>query len=282
MNRLLLNLCFIVLVTLAMPLRSFAENPTERNDFFLISIPKSGTHMLTKLLIMLTDLKHRPVYTIGIAPAALNDQQFEDFMVNSKNSNQFAYGHTNPNAYSPFFMRFGEAHPEYVQIVQIRDLRDVIISYMHYVSDAIKQELGGNPSNDEMLTHMLNITESTASMSLERYVQYGITWANLPNIVLIHFEDLVGPKGKGSADAQKETILNLVSKLNISLSEEKLEYIVDNLFGNMSGPPSGTFRKGQIGEWQDYFKPNHMKLFNEKWGHYQTALNYPLCECVND
>jgi len=65
----------------------------------------------------------------------------------------------------------------------------------------------------------------------------------------------------------------LANCLGIELSQEKLDYITKNLFGG-----AGTFRKGQIGSWKDFFSKEQLCLFNQKWGIFQKALGYSLYE----
>jgi len=255
---------------------SFHLGSEEPHDFFMMTIPKSGTHLMTKLLTMLTDRHPKPITHFNVDQATLTDKEFETMMINSKASNHFVFAHTNRAGCGDFFMRFGKAHPEYVQILQIRDLRDLIISYIFYRLDKIKVEMGGDPSFDEILTAILSRSGSIHGQVIERNVNEAIAWMHRPGVFVSKFEDLVGSDGGGSDKLQKQAVLDLASKLGIKLSHAKLKDITYNLFGDKNGPPSATFRKGKIGEWRKYFNHEQIQLFKKNWGSYQRTLGYSV------
>lgn len=247
----------------------------EQKDFFLVTIPKSGTHLTVKLLNMMTN---RSPNSLNSERQNMTHEKFEICISNCKKSNQFAYNHTAPNAFNPYFLEFTEMHPEYVRLLQIRDLRDLIVSYVyHNNSTVIIEEMGGDYSFDEKLTHILRLDNSPWAKSIELNIQMAIEWLNIPDVVILRFENLIGPKGGGKANIQKETIQKLAYCLGIQLSEETSNNIKDNLFGNTMGPNlSATFREGQIGSWQKHFTEEHLELFKQNWGHYQHQLGYPV------
>ena len=105
-----------------------------------------------------------------------------------------------------------------------------------------------------------------------------MAWVALPNTFVIRFEDLIGEKGQGNEEKQRETISFIASLLNIHLTPDRLDWVVDHLFGIPNDRVSWTFRSGQIGDWEEYFQPHHRTLFNQCWGAYLQALGYPLCE----
>lgn len=85
----------------------------------------------------------------------------------------------------------------------------------------------------------------------------------------VRFEDLVGPRGGGTADQQIQAILLLAVHLRFPLSIEEATSLSQEIFGG-----TGTFRHGRIGRWREYFLPYQRDLFNRlyrkvllKWGY---------------
>ncbi len=212
---------------------------TAQRDFFLVSIPKSGTHLAVKLLVLLTDKKPNALN------ASINIENnrykiFEDLVLNLKITNQFAYNHTEKGYLGEHFALFGKQHPEYVQIVQIRDLRDVIVSYIYHPGSLqhFIEEMGGDFSIEEKLTHILSKNESPWALHLEKNITDAIDMISDSNVFVLRFEELIGPEGGGSLETQVQAITRLASELQVPLTESKLNFIRNNLFGNNNGPTS--------------------------------------------
>src|SRR5581483_4268229 len=96
-----------------------------------------------------------------------------------------------------------------------------------------------------------------------------LPWLNTSGVLCIRFEDLIGPKGGNSQKVQFETIRKIADQLEIQLSEERLEEIANNLFGN-----TWTFREGKIGAWKKYFKSEHITAFKKIAGKLLINLGY--------
>ncbi|MDP1879756.1 MAG: sulfotransferase domain-containing protein [Parachlamydiaceae bacterium] len=252
-------------------------------DFCLISMPKCGTHLGTKLLEMLTERKKMPSSVLNNHLNTLSDQQFALIIQNYNNQQAFIYGHTNPNAFGPFFLRYAYSQPGKIIFCSIRDLRDMLISFIFHKEKNIKDELGGEATFDQMLTQVLNPTQSFCGKLIQEEAQFCLQFFQLPNVCTLPFEELVGPKGGGNKKNQRQLIMKVARKLNLFLPQDELDYICNHLFGNDKKdeeanalPRAGTFRSGQIGSWKKYFKSEHHKLFREYWGSYQVAFGYTL------
>lgn len=164
---------------------------------------------------------------------------------------------------------------KYKAMVQIRDLRDIIISYANwllkdkYASPKMVNDLK-NLSFDEKITYVINLDFlKKCTKDLEQ-------WVNNPNILSVKFEDLVGSEGKGSFEDQKKTILKIATHMDTQIDEEKLSYIQKNLFGKKINDKfdSVTFFSGQIGTWKSVFNENHKKLFKKIYGNILVLLGY--------
>ena len=235
--------------------------------FLGTSIPKSGTHLLMKLLNFLTECK-----PTGSWNGSLTKTQMEELLLNLNSKKLYSFSHAN----EPYYLDFAQSQPEYIKLIQIRDLRDTLISAVFHFDSELEKL--GIKSFEDRLTFILT-SDTVCTLWVKNNANTIMKWISLPNAFVIRFEDLVGEKGQGSEEKQRETIQFISSLLNIRLTQDRLDWIVDHLFG---GDPrervSWTFRRGQIGDWKKYFQPHHRVLFNQLWGAYQQALGYPLCE----
>lgn len=250
-------------------------------DFYLITVPKSGSNLAVKLLTMLTGREGTHMFHVMSRFAHMSQRDFEIELKKCKKYNQFAWHHTGSfyrkgcNV-SGLFAGFSLKHPEYVKFFIIRDLRDVFVSLVSFLDKNmpyvwVHHQLSINTPFDEKLTTCIKYL-------LNSDIEQSLYWLNDPDTVVLRFEELVGPSGGGTLQEQQETIITCANALGLELTEEKMQYITDNLFGNDSGPSSFTFNKGQIGRWKDCYTEEQKSLFNELWGSYQQAFGYPLAD----
>ena len=150
-------------------------------------------------------------------------------------------------------------------IVVYRDPRAVLVSFVHYVA--------------KLKEHVLHSEFKT--LPLDRQFEYVLEghqfkkayleplrtrclaldgWMASDRVLKIRFEDLVGEKGGGSDEAQKNVLNRLCSWLDIP--SPKAAGVAEELFG----PGRHTFRKGQIASWKDELPESNIKLVNEKLG----------------
>jgi hypothetical protein len=89
---------------------------------------------------------------------------------------------------------------------------------------------------------------------------------------LVHttsFEDLVGPNGGGTAEAQLRAATGLIDFLGVSGSHAP-EDVVKSLFNR----DAFTFFKGQIGGWRESFTEEHRRLTDERFGEVLSMYGY--------
>lgn len=272
-----------------------AEDSQRRNDFFVLTIPKSGTHLLLKLLYMMNpNMKSKQhLFTMSHLFPQLNWEHFpgdneeakvlkDDFEVAMqyiKNLQYYAIAHTN---FSLLFKGFSENHPEYIPILQIRDLRDVLVSCVYFQWNCFEDELGPSTFDQKLLflIRLRNQKTRKPIIRIYRYVEEAVSWMHQPNVFVCRFEDLVGEKGGGSQEKQESQIVAIANKIGVSLSDEQLSILTTNLFGKDAAPEgvTWTFRKGEVGIWRQYFNSVHKEEFKRIWGSLQIGLGYTLDE----
>jgi hypothetical protein len=164
-------------------------------------------------------------------------------------------------------------------IFLMRDPRDQLISMLYYIKEKNWEyyELSNHTifatlSMDEQIDEMITGRLFGHSVPNE-IIKHRMPWMSLPEdfVYTAHFENLVGKKGGGSEEAQRNEILNIANFLNIQLTEEKLEEILEKSYGK---PGERTFRSGQIGSWKHYFNELHKNNFKLIFGKELIELGY--------
>ncbi len=205
----------------------------------LISIPVSGTHLASKCIdLLLTDKGgwNRIFKGAGACHQAAVKKNINKVLKN-----------------------------KYKVIFNIRDPRDRIVSYAFKIKKfrpdltisiqdlALKVITHYGKLTYDYLTHTLQY-KNMGDFS-EYYALY-LPWLDYPDLLVIYFENLVGPKAGGSKSKQVQEIKKIADFLNISVSEERINEIADNLYGG-----TVSFRNPKIGLWRDYFTHQHKVAF---------------------
>jgi hypothetical protein len=157
----------------------------------------------------------------------------------------------------------------------LRDPRDVAVSQMHHIKQR-KEHFAHEaflklPSDHERLLHSIRGGElgGRRLQSLdERYRQF-LGWQDDDNAMVVKFEDLVGPRGGGSAEAQRHTVERVARHVGLEPGERVMRTVEENIFG-----VSKTFRKGQIGGWRSEFSEEHARAAREVAGPLLVKLGY--------
>lgn len=162
------------------------------------------------------------------------------------------------------------------EITSLRDKAYEVLLHnrvrMNHLGDL--SQMWHDASDDEKLSILISGTLpepfSLYYDDLKWYVFfYHQGYFNRPDALLVHFEDLVGPKGGGDKKRQLQAIYKTADFLGVSLTQEAAEEIGEELFGHTK-----TFRKGQIGRWREAYNAEHKRLFKEFVGESLIILGY--------
>jgi hypothetical protein len=157
----------------------------------------------------------------------------------------------------------------------LRDPRDVAVSQMHYIKQLenhfAHEGYMALPSDKERLLLAIRGGElgGRRLQSLdERYRQF-LRWERDGGAVVAKFEDLVGTRGGGSAEAQRLAVERVAEHLGVEVDEATMRAVEEGLFG-----AGRTFRKGQIGGWREEFSAEHARAVEEVLGPLLVELGY--------
>jgi hypothetical protein len=234
---------------------------------FCISIPKSGTHLLERILCHHSALYRKLLPTIhntniekygGLEGLTTALKAGQVLMAHLKHSeiNQQILG---KNKIKTLFL--------------IRDPRDMLVSRVHYILNNKKHQL------HYKLKRLENIQEQLSVLIVGSKNERIDPYANLLNkyigwldeqVHLMKFEDLIGARGGGDDIIQCEVITAIFDHLSLDISDNVLKKIVSSAFF----PYSPTFRKGKIGQWKMHFNEELKKLFKENINEYLLKFQY--------
>jgi hypothetical protein len=260
------------------------------------SIPKSGTNLLARLLTLLgfeqtsemgirsrlvagpfaparkfLRARSREKVTIGVTSPQRIDRRWLERRLSRVDDGYFVTAHC---VYSPELASL--IAEERMRVVCIlRDPRDVAVSQMHHIKQRNEhfahEAFLKLPSDHERLLHSIRGGElgGRRLQSLdERYRQF-LGWQDADNAMMVKFEDLVGPRGGGSVEAQRRTVEQVARHIGLEPDERLMRTVEENIFGE-----SKTFRKGQIGGWREEFSEEHTRAAREIAGPLLVELGY--------
>ena len=258
------------------------------------SIPKSGTHLLDRLLVLLGF----EMIEGGIRPHMVSGRFGPVRRLLRGRGEKVKVGVVSPQQVSRRWLAgrlsrvregaFINAHclytPELADLFRrqgmktvciLRDPRDVAVSQMHHIKQR-KQHFAHEkymalPSDRERLMVSIRGGEMGGREIQPLGRRYGqfLSWGREGDAVMVRFEDLVGVEGGGSGEAQRLAVERVAAHLGVTVEEGTISRVRENLFG-----VGRTFRKGQIGGWREEFTAEHERAVEEVAGPLLAELGY--------
>ena len=240
------------------------------------AIPKAGSHLLIQVLLGLT--KIGPFVDPGFPPVNRFEgntrleepERIEE--INRMRSGDIRYG------YAPCREPYLSAitAPGRASIFIFRDPRDLLVSHVFYAKDIHKGHGMHEFYNKELHTmeERLNVAIEGCDLPnlglptvYERYMNF-LAWFEQENVLCLRFEDFVLN--------QMDTIDRLIDYIEgfgvifpVSRSEA-----LDKLSTVNQPKKSGTFRKGQPGNWKEHFTEENKRRFILVAGDLLSSLGY--------
>ncbi|NEP19042.1 MAG: sulfotransferase domain-containing protein [Leptolyngbya sp. SIO4C1] len=247
--------------------RAYVSSP----KVLINSLPKSGTFLLRRLLSLLPQFAPRWSYH-GLVAETPN---LFDRLTNIQKG-QYVSGH----------LYWSQALADVLETANIstlfiiRDPRDVVVSLTNYLTYRNKnhrlhsyfKQLGSD--SERLMAAIVGIDAcllgDRREESIGEHVACFYPWLSEKRCCSVRFEDLIGYSGGGSSEKQLENVCAIVDYLGLDLPAARLKKISNRLFFQSST----TFRKGQIGDWQNHFSPAHKQAFKAVAGKALIQLGY--------
>lgn len=235
----------------------------EGPDFVVVTPPKCGTHLLTKMLTLLTEKE--PLNFFGTPD---NLRHLKRLLYQAGTRGNYLHLHATPEQFI-----IGELKKRNMKVVFIlRDPRDQLVSMYHWILSGHHPytPLDQLPAQEDQIMELIT-GEHFDFAAVDSSIVCRKDWMNQPSgfVYTARFEKLIGEKGGGSQVEQLEEIDNIIHHLGVDISEEKRLEIAMNMFGD-----TWTFRKGQIGDWKNHFTEKHVSEFKKRYGNLLIELGY--------
>ncbi|MAF94744.1 MAG: hypothetical protein CMM60_03180 [Rhodospirillaceae bacterium] len=214
---------------------------------FVISIPKSGTHLVFRLAEALGFGEG------GICPD--NPIAGHWYYVEHSNAHTPATKFFNDTVLrAPFGNR---AHPfmRSPALFSYRNPLDVVVSEANYYHKDGKTPFAGYLdalSFDQRLSRLVDDTWLLGSIR-DRVGMFA-PWLDFPNVIPVSFEEMVGSAGGSTKQAQLKLVWSIMLKLQVPGSPEEIA-------GKISDRASPTFREGKAGTYAESFTADAQAKF---------------------
>lgn len=228
-------------------------------NLMVLSIPKSGTHLLLKCCDLLKMEK-------------------QDFPYKIEESHPGFIGLGGPDP-SICLDRI-KNNPQWKMILNIRDLRDCYCSAVPYLDKVCKLNipihkqftlLWEQLENDSQKLKYLLQLDHPMPWDLTLTFKEAVRLMDNPNIFVTRFEDLIGE----DKEAQRDLLKKLINYLELEYSDESLTFIQNALFGpELVRSGELFFNEGKTGKWKTMFNEEHKQIFKERAGEELIFFGY--------
>lgn len=228
----------------------------------LISVPKSGTHLVERVLCLHPRL-YRPLLP------TLHPNNIERFggleeVLRKLRPGGVLVTHLHYSDEVANQLRSGNVR----RIFVIRDPRDIVVSRAFYVARNRKHPY--HPyvqglSLDERLRRAILGDQPRNYPSITQTLSWFAGWLREDGMFIIRFEDLTDANDRG-----EKVIRDLFAYIGIEVDKDLLRFISERIVS----PVSPTFRKGKSGEWRSVLKGELYTLFMETAGNWLDYYGY--------
>jgi hypothetical protein len=230
-----------------------------------VTVPKSGTHLLERVLCLHPRLYRKILPTLG--ERIIRRKDGFPAVLGRLRPGQIAVGHI---PFTP--ARLAAIRSRDVRcIFLVRDPRDVLVSRAFFAIKDPKHPLHAKFTAEPDAARRIQraITGEESLQSLRATLEAYAGWLDGGALVL-RFEDLIGPVGGGDEKRQQKALRQIFEHLGMPAEETLMARIREQAFS----ADSPTFRRGGIGEWRRHFDVEAERLLDRAAGELLARYSY--------
>lgn len=240
------------------------------------AMPKSGSHLIIQVLQGLTRLG--PFVNPGFPPVnrSEDNKKLPDEAVlanlDRMRPGDIAYGYI--KARQPFISEL--TRESRANVFVYRDPRDMIVSHVFYAT-----QMHEGHGMHQYYTDVTNTMEERIDAAIrgvrdagfelspirDKYQGY-MGWLEQPEVLCLRFEDLILDQ-----EAALGNLLDYLSQRGFTPRATR-DQAINVLQSAIAPHKSGTFRKGEPGNWKEYFTAENKHTFKETTGDLLICLGY--------
>ena len=233
-----------------------------------LCIPKAGTHLLERALCLHPRLYRKVIPTI-------HSHNLEKWGTLEK-----LLSHLRPGQIAVSHLWYSEDRLQAIRstgtraVCLIRDPGDIAVSNAFYISKTPNHECYRLFASTGRLQEQIKLVLAGDSRcgldSLREILRRFSGWLT-SDLLVVRYEDLVGPAGGGSSQAQLQALFSIYNYIGMGMDRDRLAALQQKVFS----ADSPTFRRGAIGQWRQHFTPELEALFRDTCEEYLLKYGYP-------
>lgn len=240
------------------------------------AMPKSGSHLIIQVLQGLTRIG--PFVNPGFPPVnrAEDNRKLPEaaILANIQRMQPGDIGYGYLGASEPYLSTLTQTGR--ATIFVFRDPRDMIVSHIFYATDMhtghwmhryYTQELHTMEERINAAIHGVGVPGSELTPIRRRYDGY-LGWMERPQVLCLSFEDLILNRQTALG-----SLLDYIESRGYQPDLPRPQALAA-LEIAIAPRKSGTFRKGQPGNWREHFTPANISAFKENTGDLLVRLGY--------
>lgn len=246
---------------------AFLNRAKNSNKILIVSIQKCGTHLIERVLLK-----------AGFSKGQACNGPLNMSHLNKLRGGQFLLTHFCPSDDVQMALEGGD--PSLKIIFNYRDPRDALVSWFHWMHPAnpspmhahmsFMQKVYSSFTDEELVDIFLKCDKFRAvEYNPIEHFRYSRVLLFHPAVLNVRFEDLIGPNGGGSKEAQIRTVKAITDLLDLQVDENLL---AEEVYSTQSP----TFRKGKIGGYRDFFTQEQLAKFEILHGDVIAQYGYEL------
>jgi hypothetical protein len=161
-------------------------------------------------------------------------------------------------------------------VFNYRDPRDTLVSLVNFLEGRTAQGYGNFYEFD--VYHDILATKGSWEEKLDYAMRdpaflghdefaRSLWLLNHPAVCKVRYEDLAGPRGGGTAEAQLDAVSRLVRHIDCDADPREIA-------ARVYDPGSWSFHQGRIGAWRDHFTERNLARFREQFGDILEQYGY--------